>query len=295
MTQDVEALYRADLRRYPRLSPDEIEPLLAACRTGDKEAKDTVLCSILGNICWYAARLQDKRTPFMELVSVGNAVLVEHFDEALHLPNPIGYLKKFAYGEIIDFCRRLNHTVTIPTGPGHKPLHMLYILDDFTADEFDIAEEVVQSCQDDHAPLYAALASLTSANALLLILRLFGLCEHEQESLTVIAGGDSTTQAYNRKRTMKQSVLKLLRCYLMEHHQQYTRAHTSNTPMKSKAEHYAETLTIPEVTRKKLEDAAQQLLAQGQQLSMNRLRILSGVHTSYALAFAQQLKRREGA
>lgn len=292
---DTEKLYRDDLRSCHRLPAEEVEILLQAYRAGDKAARESIITSLLGNICWYAARLQNKYTPFMELVSVGNAVLVEHFDEALLHPNPIGYLKKFAYGEMVDFRRRLNYPIPLPTGPGHEPYTVLSILDEFNTDEFDIAEETAFAQEDDHTPLYEALDALTSSNAHTLLLRLFGLSGHTQESLTAIAEGDSSTQAYHRKKTMKLDTLKKLRCYLLEHHAQYVRAHTSNTVLKSKGEQYAQALTLPEVTRKKLEQAAQQLITQGQPLSMKRLRELSGVHTSYALAFANQIKGKETA
>lgn len=287
---DTEKLYRDDLRSYHRLPAEEITALLQAYRAGDKTARENVITSLLGNICWYAARLQNKYTPFMELVSVGNAILIEYFDEALQHPNPIGYLKKFAYGEMVDFRRRLNYSIPLPTGPGHEPYTVLSLFDEFNSDEFDIAEETTFAQEGDHTPLYEALDSLASSNARTLLLRLFGLSGHDQEPLTTIAEGDSTTRAYHCKKTMKLDTLKKLRCYLLAHHAQYVRAHTSNTTLKSKGEHYAESLILPEVTRKKLEQAAQQLTAQGQPLSMKRLRDIAGVHTSYALAFANQIK-----
>lgn len=281
---NVEYLYKKELRRLAPASTEQKAQLLEEARAGDQQAKQRLILALLPTIWGYATRWQ--RPPFMpaiELVGIGNSVLVEKFEQAMREPNPIGYLLKFAAGEMIGYRFRYQNAITTPA-TFDDPFSFIDIFDE--TDEFDIAEPAHEAeCTADYTPLYVAVDALPTANARQLIRRLFGLSREYSEDLSEIAGGDSTTKQYAAVKARKLYHLKKLREYLLKYYPEFARRHMRSQPAKvDKALLYAD-IQIPEVTLRKLEAAMATIQEQGQQPSMNKLRTISGVNTKYASAY----------
>lgn len=274
---DIEKLYKQELRILPSASREEKAQLLEDARQGDQQARQRLILALLPTIWGYAIRWQ--RPPYMpalELVGVGNTVLVERLDQALQEPNPIGYLLKFAAGEMVSYRMRYQNAITTPAS-FDEPCEFVSILEDF-----DIAEPGPEQSHPDYAPLLDAVQALPTERARQFISKVFGLNQCA-EDLSEIAGGNSTTKAYQAAKTLKLYHLKRMRAYLCEHYPEFARQHMREKGI-DKASVYA-SVKIPEVTLRKLEAAKMQLLANHEKLSMNKLRQISGVNTKYASAY----------
>jgi hypothetical protein len=281
---NVEYLYKQELCRLACASTEQKAQLLEEARTGSQQAKQRLILALLPTIWGYAIRWQ--RPPFMpaiELAGVGNTVLVEKFEQAMSEPNPIGYLLKYAAGEMIGYRFRYQNAITVPA-KFDEPFDFIDIFDE--TDEFDIAEPAQEAeATIDYTPLLVAVDALPTSNARQLIRRLFGLGKQYSEDLSEIAGGDSTTKQYAAVKARKLYHLKKLREYLLKYYPDFARQHMRSQPaMVDKAVLYAD-IQIPEVTMRKLEAAMATLQEQGQKPSMNKLRTISGVNTKYASAY----------
>ena len=272
---NIEALYRQDLAVLEQGS-------------GDQHA---IIHKLLPFVLVYAVRMQNRYSStahVMELVSVGNYVMVEKLEEAMREPNPHGFLLKWAKGEMIQYRRRYQNAITLPTTPGDRAYHLWNILDEFDTDEFDIEDVPSSTCKFDDTMLYEAWAALPTEKMRTLIARLFGLNGHAPETLESIAGGNSTTKVYGAAKTLKRYALAKMRAYLTEHYPQVI--HTSGKAHNAYTSIY-EAIAIPEKTTRKLDEAARRINERGEQLSMNKLRKESGVHTRYASAYLYRLRK----
>lgn len=281
--------YRKDIEQYcsMQLSHEERDELLSLARLGDHQAKETLICSLLPVIMAYACRLQDVFAPFLDLVSLGNLLLVERFDKALEHPCPLAYLQKCINCKLINYLQHDTHLIKIPTAPCLEPYKVLFILDEFDTDKFDIPEEDKKpEIEESMGPIYKALNALPTSYGKEMIARVFGLLGRVSESLEEISGGNSTTKQYQATKTVKLYQLKKMRSYLNTYHAQFVKRQIREVKQHEK---YVAVI-FPEVTLKKLEQATQQLQASGETLSMNKLRTLSGVHTVYASAYLERLR-----
>lgn len=287
MGVDLERLYRNDIEYLPKeINIDNA--ILDKAREGDKAAQEVIIYSLLSIIIAYATRLQNKYTRIIDLVSTGNTILVEKMDAALKHPNPCGYLLKFAKGEMLHYSERGWCLITMPTGPGWEPYKMTDIVQEF-GDEFEIEEKPTSIEQfADNTPLYNSLEALPNEQAKDIIVRLYGLFDQQEETIGDVAGGNSTTKSYQAIKTRKLNYLKTTRQFMEKYHPVFVHQHTRETT--KNAPRYAD-VQIPEVTRKKLNDARKVIQERGEKLSMNKLRIESGVHTTYASAYLYQLQR----
>jgi hypothetical protein len=287
--------------------PDEDRVYLA--RQGNPEARQRMITGLLGVICSYAARKQwrmpeskrcyvMKYTDFMDLVSTGNFVLCEKLNESLKHPNPIAYLLKTIWHEMNNYRNRFQNAIDTPHLPGDYPHTILSIaklseepdaIPDSHVTRLNTEYFVVHDSMEtkevrNYAPLYEAFTQL-SKNAQVLLCRLYGLCGYGTESIAMIAGGNSTTKAYQAVKANKLRYLNNMRYYLEQKYphfsQQYSFSHRKQRDLSF--------LHIPEGTMKKLQQAEETLKSEGTTISMNKLRILSGVNTRYASAYLQRI------
>jgi len=287
-----EQLYQRDIQYYRKdLYAGTSAEYLERLQAGDRSAKDGFLCSLLPVIRGYAMRLQKLDMPMLELVNVGNHIIVEKLEESLLHPNPIGYLLKFAHRHMLDYCCHFRYIITLPSGPEHQPYEFLPLLDEFDTDEFDIEEKVmIEEIEQDTTPLYQALESIPGHTATGLMTRLYGMQGQNTETMHEIAGGDSTTKKYQAVKGNKMRYLRCMREYLTAYAPEYVQIHTRCIPQTSLQEAKYGNVCIPEVTQRKLEVAINVLQERGETLSMKKLREESGVHTTYASAFLWRLR-----
>lgn len=288
---DTERIYKRDLAYFA--TPMPCDDIVAKARQGDKDAKERIVTGLLNVICGYAARRQmmilrrnsgyvDPHTDFMDLVCTGNAILVEKLEEALCHPNPVGYLLKTAWNEMSQERSRYRNAISTPNVPGDYHYYVLSLSMNF--EEFDetIADTETLGIVD-YTPLYAALAQLPERVQNLLA-RLYGMENYGVEPLSKIAGGDSTTKAYQNLKMVKLRSLGKIH-YILEKKYPAFCQRFKDTPIRRRI---YEDLRIPECTLEKLREAEATLKAQGTKISMNKLRQISGVNTRYASAYLQK-------
>lgn len=158
---NIEKLYRQDIASIPEwrlVGTEQRDHLIEQARAGDRQARNTLILALLPYVLVYAIRYQRYHIDIMELVGVGNSILVEHFEQALQEANPCGYLVKFAHGEMIQYVRRFQGPITLPTTPGDEPYPIMSLIND--TDTFDIEEQHRSATAQDYTPLYEALAHL---------------------------------------------------------------------------------------------------------------------------------------
>ncbi len=220
--KDNYAIYAYDLSLVPMtLPPGRCDALLDEARV-DPLVREHVLHSLLPTIRGYACRLHRSSASApttalidtMELVCVGNLVLVENMLEALlYRANPLAFLLKCARLEMMSHCQQYGHgPITYPRSGAMEdlPCYRYVHLEDVDTDLFDILDPSQNQGQSqtanfdaeaDTAPLYEALDALSTDDARSLVTQLFGLFWGETRTLIELAGGgNSSTKAYKAKK-----------------------------------------------------------------------------------------------
>ncbi len=283
-----EQLYRRDLEELIFfVDKKQIDALLEQTRKVHGDPSEILIFYCLPIILSYAVRLHDHRIPILELVGVGNLSLMETMERALAHTNPAGYLLRFAYGSMSHYRTRFQSIISVPSTPDAQPHKVLTILNDLDTDTFDIEEKLdmpIESEQD-MSPLYRAVESLSPSRKSI-IQRLLGM-NGAPETVTEIAGGNSTTRAYDSVRVTKDRAQVCMRDYLKKHHPDFVRQHMREVTVRQGATERYIHVKIPEITLYKLEIAWQRLSSQDGKITAHKLRVHSGVHTKYAAAFFQ--------
>jgi len=103
-TEDIptsEELYRREVRCIPRLTVEKEWEIIRRALEGDKEARTALMKSCLNYVgyiaAWHARYVL--HDDYLDLVGIGNAEVVERFDEALTKENPGAYLRGCAKRE----------------------------------------------------------------------------------------------------------------------------------------------------------------------------------------------------
>ncbi len=279
-----EQLYKQNLRELiPFVGKDTIDQRVQQVRNDGGNLRELLLAYCLPVIFWYGARLHESRFPILELVGVGNLALLEVMEKAIVHISPVGYLLKSAYGSMIEYRQHFQSIIALPSTPGTQPHEILFLLDNLDTDQFDIEEEpyVPEENTEDTAPLYHSIESLSPVRKQT-ICRVFGINGYTSESFADIAGSGSGTNRYATIRESKETACKRMRSYLLYHYPAFAQRHSREVAAVQKK--YCE-VSIPEGTKRKLEAAWQLLSTTGEQISMHKLRVASGVHTRYASAF----------
>src|SRR5437660_1193495 len=97
-------LYTAEVKRIPRLSLEEQQPLFDEARQGSLEARNRLVLHCLHSTLNIAARIYAQRQPkhsdFMDLVSAAQVKMLEKFDKALATEEPLSSLIRTAAFEM---------------------------------------------------------------------------------------------------------------------------------------------------------------------------------------------------
>lgn len=269
-------LYRNELADISlRLSSEQQEALIERARSGDSEAKETLIRSLLGNI--FAKALCSSACDddlAMELTSTGNHALIDCFDRLIQRDYPLARMTAYAYGEMRHYGQHCKGLITLPHGPNIFHFERCGL-----QEAYDLPASTNSSIRNTEA-LYQAMNTLPE-KAQQLLVSLFGLYDQPQMSMSEITDGqNSTTKVYQTLKMRKLTALKQLREMLAPFYQPC---------MRKVAPDYAD-LELPEWCRQRLDEAAQMIQERGEQLSMNKLRKEARVHTRYASAYLYQLK-----
>ncbi len=200
-----EMQYRHDVVQVSPLDPQREQDLLAHARAGDSEARNEIIThGLLHYIEFWAKRLfvtyayMHHRIEYADLIQVASLAVLEYFDHALTLDNPIIYLFACAKYQMRRYCLRYSSLIITPStskdGKQVRP-RRVESLDAPLDEETDgtlaeiLADETWQCCAngDEQAceRLYQALSHLTERQRVLLM-RVFGLGDYPQETITEI-------------------------------------------------------------------------------------------------------------
>jgi len=203
LTDDVQ--YRHDIVQVSPLDPQREQDLFARARAGDTEARNEIIThGLLHYIEYWAKRLfvtyayMSYRIEYADLIQAASLTVLEYFDHALTLDNPLAYLFACAKYQMRTYCIRYSSLIATPTtfkdGKQVSP-RPVESLDAPLNEEMDgtlaeiLADETWQ-CRangDEKAceRLYQALSHLTEKQRILLM-RVFGLGDYPQETITEI-------------------------------------------------------------------------------------------------------------
>lgn len=282
MIYDALQLVKQAHGEYP--TREDLTHMAECAQHGEPGACDRLILAIWHSCLIMASSLchdPTRRDVAEDLAQHAILCCLEKMTEALEHPNPCGYFLTLARFEMHQYLRR-QRVIILPSGPV-EPIDVMSLESYLFGDEHDIVE-TPQGQEIDIAPLYEALDQL-SPQAQQLIGQLFGLLGQTPTSMGDIAGGDSTTHAYQNMKAKKLRFLGYIRDYLQEHAPDYAKKHTRTKPV-SRARR---DIVLPTITRQKLERARDTLQSQGEKLSMNKLRKISGVHTAYASVFLHEI------
>ena len=105
-----EQQYRTEIARCPRLTEMQEHRLVDRARTGDPQAGEDLLMSLLSAVECIASRYYTgyakpwKRLEYLDLIQEGNRAIVEKLPVALAKANPCAYLLATAEGAIHRYC-----------------------------------------------------------------------------------------------------------------------------------------------------------------------------------------------
>ena len=174
-----EERYHQDVAAIACPTGEEELSLIQRARAGDADARETLVLSCLRYAKTVArkyvamcAACRKKRIEYLDLVQVGNLALLECFDKAIVHPNPYGYLKRAASGEIVKYCLKHASLITSPSERGGTILPMVEVesldapfphVEGLTLGETVAAPSETQVGERrDFSPLHRTLETLTS-------------------------------------------------------------------------------------------------------------------------------------
>ena len=110
--------YRSEVLRLPRLTRSEESELVNRARNGDTQAKEALIQSCLGYVACVAYRYVCylQHDDYLDLVSVGNLAIVECFEKALTIDNPVAYLLGVAKLAVKAYCCKHSGLITHQRG-----------------------------------------------------------------------------------------------------------------------------------------------------------------------------------
>jgi DNA-directed RNA polymerase specialized sigma24 family protein len=176
-----EEQYRSITKRLPRFTREQEAELVLRARTGDPVAREELITSCLNYVGfianWYARYVYHDE--YLDLVGIGNLVIVENLEKALAKDNPCGYLRKMVKAVVLNYCITHASLVTRPTYS--KPTYTNSLDTPVYANTLT-QEPVVVAESPDYSWLYQALERLPKAYREVLT-RHYGLYNSPVESL----------------------------------------------------------------------------------------------------------------
>ena len=174
----VEQQYHSDIAALPRLTLEEEKCLIERSMLGNTDAREQIILSCLGYVRAVARKYRvicaangRNLVEYLDLIQIGNLTLVECLDKALEHPNPFGYLKRAASGEIVKYCMKHGSSITSPSERGGKILPMKDVAslekplipgeENFTlASTLEVPPTSTQD-EKDYTTLYSVIETLT--------------------------------------------------------------------------------------------------------------------------------------
>jgi len=107
-----EQQYCTELAQYTRLPNEQEHALIERARSGDAQAREELITSLLPNISAFAWKYfltsawEVAHLDYLDVVQAGNLTLVEKVDRALQTDHVCAYLLTYAYGVIRKQCER---------------------------------------------------------------------------------------------------------------------------------------------------------------------------------------------
>lgn len=156
----------AELHALPVYTDEDRNRLAVLACQGDQDARQKLIESFLHNVVKYATDLTRRfgHLSFLEIVQMGNMLLVEYIDRALWAENVCGYLLKTVKHQMYAHC--LRHSSAILTPRDEHP-HTLLSLDRPLTDESTtvfadiVAAPSAPAARRDCSTLYQALSQLS--------------------------------------------------------------------------------------------------------------------------------------
>jgi len=212
--------YRSEVLRLPRLTRSEECELVRLARSGDEQAKETLLQSCLRYVASVAYRYTcyAQHDEYLDLVSVGNLAIVECLEKALTVDNPVAYLLGVAKLAVKAYCCKHSGLITHQRG---QPFVWVDSLDaplgngqGCLAEMLSAPTHEPQQEPGDFASLYQAISALTPKQRYV-IQRYFGLDGNAPEPIAVISrrlshANPKVTIARNRYNTAIRSLRRKL-------------------------------------------------------------------------------------
>lgn len=171
-----EELFRRDIGSILYLTREEEQALIEQARAGDENACHDLVLSCLpyvkkvaekyATLCAACGR---KRIEYLDLVQIGCLTVLECLNKALAHPNPCGYLRRAAFGEIVKYCGKHASLITSPSERGGKllPIQDVESLDaPLPGNEYGTLSDIIPECSDQRPPdleytvLYKAIETL---------------------------------------------------------------------------------------------------------------------------------------
>jgi DNA-directed RNA polymerase sigma subunit (sigma70/sigma32) len=189
--------YHSEVVSLPRLTRSQECELVRRARLGDRQAKDELIQSCLRYVTFIASRYTCyvQHDDYLDLVSIGNMAIVECFEKALTVANPVAYLHGAVKIAVRAYCYKHSHLITKQRG---KPLVWVDSLDaprgDSQACYADFLAAPTQQPEGkptDFSRLYQAISTLTPKQRFV-IMRYFGLDGDAPESIAAISRRLST-------------------------------------------------------------------------------------------------------
>src|SRR6266567_4893900 len=183
------ALYRAEVKRIPYLTPDEEAAYIEAARTSSIDARNKLICDYLHYTLYKAEVTYRDRHPLhsdvMDVVGHAHVTLLEAFPRAMMAEKPIKYLLSMAAVEMRLYCTYDDPLIprprTRPLSRGHPQLVSI-----------EAAREPVAAEGEEHIPndeyqlVYDAVQQLTEQRREM-ITAVYGLFGHSVTSIEEIA------------------------------------------------------------------------------------------------------------
>jgi len=216
-----EQQYRTEIAQCPRLTKVQEQRLVDRARTGDPQAGEDLLMSLLSGVECIASRYSTgyaklwKRLEYLDLIQEGNRAIVEKLTVALAKTNPCAYLLATAEGAIHRYCFQQRSSIRTPETEGVAPL-LVESLDTprFSDDGLALLDVLAgvplstETTREDSTILYQAINQAVDTLPMMqrtVVTRLYGLHDTPAEEIA-----DLQRALYGNKRHKTASVHKRL-------------------------------------------------------------------------------------
>jgi len=182
-------LYRAEVKRIPYLTRDEVAASIEAARTGSMQARNELICDCLHYTLYKAdVTYRDYVPPhsdMMDLIGHAHVTLLEAFPRAILAEKPVKYLLSMAALEMRLYCTYDDPLIRRPRTRPFSANHP-YTVSIEAAGEPEAAEGAEQRPNEAYQLVYDAVQQLTQQRREI-ITAVYGLFGHSVSRIEEIA------------------------------------------------------------------------------------------------------------